>query len=53
MAGNPDTVGTGVKVLFAAKGLERIGDHAKNIALYVFYLVEGRDVRHPKVERPR
>ena len=53
MAGNPDTVATGVKVLFAAKGLERIGDHAKNIALYVFYLVEGRDVRHPKVERPR
>jgi phosphate transport system protein len=53
MAGHPDSVPTGVKVLFASKGLERIGDHAKNIALYVFYLVEGRDVRHPKVERPR
>ena len=53
MAGNPESVPVGVKVLFAAKGLERIGDHAKNIALYVFYLVEGRDMRHPKVERPR
>lgn len=37
-----------VQALFAAKGLERIGDHAKNISQYVVYLVQGRDIRHPK-----
>ena len=51
MGEQPESVETGVQLLFAAKGLERIGDHAKNIALYVFYLVEGRDRRHPKVQR--
>ena len=30
----------------ALKSLERVGDHSKNIARYVLYLVEGRDVRH-------
>lgn len=44
----PDSVGQVIQVMFAMKALERIGDHAKNIAQYVFYLVEGRDIRHPK-----
>lgn len=48
MADNPTAVAPGVQALFALKSLERIGDHSKNIAGYVFYLVEGRDVRHPK-----
>jgi phosphate transport system protein len=48
MTENPIAVAAGVQALSALKSLERIGDHAKNIAGYVFYLVEGRDVRHPK-----
>jgi phosphate transport system protein len=48
MAAHPDTIDLAVPVLFAAKALERVGDHAKNITQYLVYLVEGRDVRHPK-----
>ena len=48
-----ELVSVGVQLLFAAKGLERIGDHAKNIAMYVYYLVDGRDMRHPKVNPHR
>jgi phosphate transport system protein len=48
MSGHPQAVSQAVQVMFAIKALERIGDHSKNISEYVFYLVEGRDVRHPK-----
>jgi phosphate transport system protein len=40
-----------VDTVFALKGLERIGDHAKNIAEQVLFIVSGEDVRHQKSKR--
>jgi phosphate transport system protein len=39
------------EIVIAIKALERIGDHAKNIAKYVIYVVQGRDVRHVKTKQ--
>jgi phosphate transport system protein len=38
-------------LMFIAKHLERVGDHAMNIAEMVFYLVRGTDIRHPRSRR--
>jgi phosphate transport system protein len=42
----PGTVSAALDYLFIGKALERIGDHAKNIAEFVVFVVKGRDVRH-------
>ena len=46
MMGDPRTITAGTHLLFMAKNLERIGDHATNIAEDVVYLVEGAITRH-------
>ena len=46
MAEDPKMISTGLELLFIAKAIERIGDHAKNIAEFVIYIVKGSDVRH-------
>src|SRR6266566_466958 len=51
MMGDSSVVFPAFELIMAAKNLERIGDHATNIAEDVIYLVQGQDVRHPTVDR--
>lgn len=48
MVRQPETVNRCLNLMTIAKSLERIADHAKNIAEEVVYLYEGRDIRHAK-----
>ena len=47
----PFSISSHLDYLFVAKAIERIGDHATNIAEFVIYIVKGRDVRHLPLDR--
>ncbi|HKZ52651.1 MAG TPA: phosphate signaling complex protein PhoU [Candidatus Acidoferrales bacterium] len=51
MMENSSVVFSAFELILVAKNLERIGDHATNIAEDVIYMVAGRDIRHPAVDR--
>ena len=50
MIEDPKTISRALRITFVAKYLERIGDHATNIAQMVIFMCEGTDVRHPGVQ---
>ncbi len=50
MMEDPRTISSSLDLLFVAKAIERIGDHATNIAELIIYVVKGADVRHSSME---
>ena len=50
MMEDPRTITASLDLMFLAKSIERIGDHAKNIAESVIYIVNGLDVRHTPLQ---
>jgi len=51
MMEDPRTISTALEVVWIAKAIERIGDHAKNVAEDVIYIVKGTDVRHTRLDQ--
>ncbi len=48
MMENPRTISASIDIIWVARAIERIGDHAENIAEHVVFIVNGLDIRHPK-----
>ncbi|GAB1414038.1 phosphate signaling complex protein PhoU [Candidatus Desulfobacillus denitrificans] len=53
MMEDPRTISTALDIVWIAKAIERIGDHAKNVAEQIIYIVHGTDVRHTAREASR
>ena len=51
MMEDPRTISQAIELMFVAKSVERIGDHAKNVAEFIIYIVKGTDVRHTAIEQ--
>ena len=51
MMEDPRTISPSLDLLFLAKSIERVGDHAKNIAEQIIFIVKGEDVRHTPVDK--
>jgi phosphate transport system protein len=51
MMEDPRTISASLDLLFIAKAIERVGDHAKNIAEFIIYIVKGTDVRHSPMDQ--
>ena len=49
MMEDPRTISASIDLVFVAKAIERVGDHAKNLAEAIIYVVKGTDVRHATV----
>ena len=50
MMEDPRTISSSLDLVFVAKAIERVGDHAKNLAEQIIYIVKGTDVRHNPME---